>query len=79
MQKIWNQEAVKLVIENIKEEIKKLNTSHCYQCIDFPIDRNSNNSICKKCSINRQYELMRCKERLQLWENRLIKQEDIDD
>ena len=76
--KIWEQEAVKLVIENIKEEIKKLNTFNCYQCIDFPIDSNSNNDICKKCSINRQYELIRCEERLRLWENRLIKREGIN-
>lgn len=77
--KIWNQEAVKLIIEDIKEEIKELNTFKCYQCIGFPIDSNSNNDICKKCSINRQYELIICKERLRLWESRLIKQEDIDD
>ena len=74
-----NKEEIKTVQNEIKEEIKELNTFKCYECIDFPKNGNSNNDICKKCSVNRQYELIRCKERLRLWENRLIKQEDIDD
>lgn len=70
--KEWNSEAVKIVIESIKKEIKRLENFNCYHCKDFPMNMNPDNETCKKCKISRQYQILQCNERLTLWKNRLI-------
>ena len=72
--KEWDQDAVKAVIININKEIQSLQEFNCYHCKDFPMD-NINNNICEQCRLNKQYELIKCNERLLLWKNRLIEQE----
>ena len=74
--KEWNQEAVKAVIKNIQNEIKYLEYSNCYHCKDFPFNSNSSNDTCKKCRLNKQYKIIQYNERLLLWKNRLIEQEE---
>ena len=74
--KEWNQNAVKVVIEQIQNEIKHLENSNCYHCKDFPLNGDSNNDVCKKCRLNAQYKIIQCNERLLLWKNRLIEQEN---
>ena len=70
----WDQKAVKIVIENIQSEIKKLEIFKCFHCKDYPINNNNNNNnneICNRCRLNRDYEIIKCNERLSLWKSRL--------
>ena len=73
--KEWDQDAVKVVINTINQEIKMLKNFNCYHCKDFPMDFNSNNETCNFCRQVKKEKIQECDKRLALWKNRLIKEE----